>query len=188
MFFVFVFFLAGEQREPTLSLNPLSGWLQESLEIFRPVVYTAFAQGFKEFLGNVLYNSGEFAALCGVSTRVEQVVNSGCSLGNLECFKYERSEDDQSELQITAGITRHHATAHVSDIPACNAAGFSVDSFQDPVASKILSCNAESDVWDDYTAKKEAWRRAVGIVRILLQSDLLVETGLTRNDKEAVLF
>jgi len=180
--------LAGEQRKPTLSLNPLSSWLQESLEIFRPVVYTAFAQGFKEFLGNVLFNSGEFAALCGVSTRVEQLVNSGCSLGILGSFKCECSEDYQSELQMTPGITRHHANAYVSDIPARDAAGLSADSFQDPVASRSLSSDVENDVWDDYTAKKEAWRRAVGVVRILLQSDLLVETGLTRTDKEAVLF
>ena len=152
------------------------------------MVYTAFAQGFKEFLGNVLYNSGEFAALCGVSTRVEQLVKSGCSLGNLGSFKYECSEDDQSELQITAGTTLYHATAHVSDIPARNAASFSVDNFQERATSKRLSSDAENDVWDDYTAKKEAWRRAVGIVRILLQSDMLVETGLTRSDKEAVLF
>ena len=171
-----------------MSLNPLSGWLQESLEIFRPVVYTAFAQGFKEFLWNVLYNSGEFAALCGVSTRVEQLVHSGCSFGNLGSFKYECSEDDQSELQIMAEITPHHATARVSDIPTRNVAGLSADSFQDSIASKRLSSDAESDVWDNYIAKKEAWRRAVGVVRILLQSDMLVETGLTRTDKEAVLF
>lgn len=151
-------------------------------------MYTAFAQGFKEFLGNVLYNSGEFAALCGVSTHVEQLVKAGCSLGNLGSFRYECSEDNQSELQITAGTTLHHATAHVSDISARNAASFGVDNFQDRVSSKRLSSDAEGDVWDDYTAKKEAWRRAVGIVRILLQSDMLVETGLTRSDKEAVLF
>ena len=151
-------------------------------------MYTAFAQGFKKFLGNVLYNSGEFSALCGVSTRVEQLVKSGCSLGNLGSFKYECSEDDQSEFQIMAGTTLHHATAHVSDIPACNAPSFSGGNFQDPVASKRLSSDAEGDVWDDYTAKKEAWRRAVGIVRILLQSNMLVETGLTRSGKEAVLF
>ena len=151
-------------------------------------MYTAFAQGFKEFLGNVLYNSGELAARCGVSTHVEQLVKSGCSLSNLGSFKYECSGEDQSELQITAGTTLHHATALVSDIPAPKATSFSVDNFQDPVASKRLSSDAESDVWDDYTAKKEAWRRAVGIIRILLQSDMLVETGLTRNDKEAVLF
>lgn len=152
------------------------------------MVYTAFAQGFKEFLGNVLYNSGEFAAFCGVSTSVEQLVKSGCSLGNLESFKYECSEYDQSQLQITTGTTLHHATAHVSDIPARNAVSFGVDNFQDSVAAKRLFAEEENDVWDDYTAKKEAWRRAVGIVRILLQSDMLVETGLTRSDNEAVLF
>lgn len=151
-------------------------------------MYTAFAQGFKEFLGNVLYNSGEFAALCGVSTHVEQLVKSGCSLGNLGSFKNECSEDDQSELQIMAGTTLHHATAHVSDIPVRKATSFNVDNFQDAVASKRLFSDSESDVWDDYIAKKEAWRRAVGIIRILLQSDMLVETGLSRSDKEAVLF
>lgn len=151
-------------------------------------MYTAFAQGFKEFLGNVLYNSGQFVALCGVSTHVEQLVNSGCSLGNLGSFKYECSEDNQSELQITAGITHHDATAQVSDNHARHAAGFTVNNFQDSVTSKRLPCDVESVVWDDYIAKKEAWRRAVGIVRILLQSDMLVETGLGRSDKEAVLF
>lgn len=184
-----LFSFEGEQRQSGLSLNPLSGWLQESLEVFRPVVYTAFAQGFKEFLGNILYNSGEFAALCGVSTRVEELVHSGCSLGNLGRFRYECSEDEQSELQITAGTTYHRATAHASDTPARNAAGFTVDNFQaDPVASKRWSYDVDSCVWDCYTAKKEAWRRAVGIVRTLLQSDVLVETGLARSDKEAVLF
>jgi len=181
-----LFSFAGEQRQSGLSL---SGWLQESLEIFRPVVYTAFAQGFKEFLGNILYNSGEFAALCGVSTRVEELVHSGCCLSNLGRFRCECSEDDHRELQITAGTTHHRATEHASDTHARNAAGFTDNNFQaDPVASKRWSCEVDSCVWDCYTAKKEAWRRAVGIVRTLLQSDMLVETGLARSDKDAVLF
>lgn len=31
-------------------------------------------------------------------------------------------------------------------------------------------------VWDDFLAKKEAWRRAVGVVCILLQTDMLIIT------------
>ena len=165
-----------------MSRNPLSGWLQESLELFRPLVYTAFAQGFKEFLKNVLQNSGKFTSPCGVSAHVEQLVNSGSSLEILERFQDEK--DNQYELQITEGITHDH----VPNLPARDPAGFSVNCSGDPVGSKLLSRDIESVVWDDYTAKKEAWRRAVGLVRILLQSDMLVETGLGRNDREAVLF
>lgn len=121
-----------------------------------------------------------------MSAHVEQLVNSGSSLEILERFQDEK--DNQYELQITEEITCHHAIDHVPNIPARDPAGFSVNSSGDPVGSKLLSRDVESVVWDDYTAKKEAWRRAVGLVRILLQSDMLVETGLGRNDKEAVLF
>ncbi|KAL9966260.1 hypothetical protein ACROYT_G024308 [Oculina patagonica] len=178
--------LAGEQNEPKVSLNPLSGWLQGSLEMFRPLVYAAFAQGFREFLGNVLQNSGKFTTPCGVSAHVEQLVNSGCSLDILGSFNDENSEDNQNEVQNTEGITRHHARGHASYITASDRAGSG--SPIKPAGSKCLSFDVESLVWDDYTAKKEAWRRAVGIVRILLQSDMLVQTGLGGSENEAVLF
>lgn len=169
-----------------MSLNPLSGWLQESLEMFRPLVYTAFAQGFREFLGNVLQNSGKFAAPCGVSAHVEQLINSGCSLDVLGYLADDNSEDNQNEVQNTEGITRHHARGHASNFTASGRAG--LGSPINPAGSKRLPYDVESLVWDDYIAKKEAWRRAVGIVRILLQTDMLVQTGLGRSENEAVLF
>ena len=38
--------------------RPLSGWLEGGMEHFRPLVYAAFAEGFKEFLASVITNSG----------------------------------------------------------------------------------------------------------------------------------
>ena len=81
---------------------------------------------------------------------------------------------------------RHHARPHAPEMTASDPAGSG--SPIDPAGSKHLSYDTESPIWDDYIAKKEAWRRAVGVVRILLQSDMLIQTGLERSDNEAVLF
>jgi len=35
----------------------------------------------------------------------------------------------------------------------------------------------ELSIVDDYIAKVNAWQRAVGVVCILLQSDMIIETG-----------
>ena len=179
-----------------MSLNPLSGWLQESLEPFRPLVYTAFAQGLKDFLCSVLLNSGEFTSPSGASGYAEQLVNEGLSLDVLERFKDDNNSDhNRRELQFTEEIQEDHGIDHVPSrdpamehVPSRDPAGCSADKLGVPVDSKRLTYEVESHVWDDYTAKKEAWRRAVGVVRILLQSDMLVETGLGRRESEVVLF
>lgn len=39
----------------------------------------------------------------------------------------------------------------------------------------------EFSVVDDYVTKENAWRRAVGVVCVLLQSDMIIETGSQNN-------
>ena len=154
--------------------------------MFRPLVYTAFAQGFREFLGNVLKNSGKFTTPCGVSAHVEQLVNSAGCLDIFGTFNDENSKDDPNELQNAEEITHPNGRGHVPGIPARDPAGSG--SPIDPARPNCFCSDVDNLVWDDYTAKKEAWRRAVGIVRILAQSDMLVQTGLGRSESEAVLF
>lgn len=170
-----------------MPLFPLPGWLQESLELFRPLVYTAFAEGFKEFLGNVLHNSGRFITLHGVSTSLEQLINAGSYLDFLGSFQEEISENKRSELEIVAGITQDCAKTDSSNFPTCETTQNWTSSVNDPGNSGSSFLEADCVVWDDFAAKKEAWKRAVDIVRILLQSDMLVETGL-ESRKEADLF
>ncbi|KAJ7389878.1 chaperone-mediated protein complex assembly [Desmophyllum pertusum] len=111
-----------------------------------------------------------------------------CLLTQEALWKFLNGFKMRRTINMNSRSQKNHAHDHVPNLPARDPAGFSVNSSGDPVGSKLLSRDIESLVWDDYTAKKEAWRRAVGLVRILLQSDMLVETGLGRNDREAVLF
>lgn len=149
-------------------------------------MFAAFAQGLKDFLCSVLLNSGEFNSPSGASGYAEQLVIEGLSLDVLERFKDDKNSDhNRRELQITEEIKEDHRIDHV---PSRDPAGCSADKLGFPVDSKRLTYEIESHVWDDYTAKKEAWRRAVGVVRILLQSDMLVETGLGRRESKVVLF
>ena len=172
-----------------MSVNYLSGWMHESLEFFRPLVYTAFSHGFKEFLGSILHNSGKFTTPYGVSTYLAQLINTGSSLDFLGSLREEISENNRSEFESVAEITRDHARTRVLDFPTRLPARNSTSSLNDPVVgSGSLPREVEGLVWDDYTAKNEAWKRAVGIVRILLQTDMLVETGLERGTKDADLF
>ncbi|PFX30518.1 Bardet-Biedl syndrome 12 protein [Stylophora pistillata] len=170
---------------PSFSFNPLSGWLQESIEVFRPLVYTAFAQGLKDFLCSVLLNSGNFTSHSGASSYVEKLVNEGLTLDDLERFQDDHSDDHRGQPLRAEGIKGGHA---MDRVPPRDPAGFSTDHFRDLFDSKQETRKVKSHVWDNYTAKKEAWRRAVGVVRILLQSDMFVETGLRQSKSEIALF
>lgn len=144
------------------------------------MVYTAFAQGLKYFLCSVLLNSGDFTSLSGTSVYVEQLVNEGLTLDVLE-----KSDDHRGEPRRARGIKGGHAKDRV---PSCDPTGFPAENVRDPFDSRQVTYKVKSSVFDDYTAKKEAWRRAVAVIRILLQSDMLVETGLGQSKSEIVLF
>ena len=183
-----LFFATEEQNESKTLLKPLSGWLQESLEQFRPLVYTAFAQGFKEYLGNILHNSGSLTTPCGISTYLEQLINTKFSLVFIDSSREESSADNCSELDVDAENTLGLSRTRVANIPTPDPTKNSNTRLNDPFHSGKLSFEAESLVWDDYIAKKEAWKRAVNVVRILLQSDMLIETGLECSSGQADLF
>ena len=154
------------------------------------MVYKAFAQGFKEFLGSVLRNSGKFTSVHGISAYIEQLINKGLSLNFLESFHEGISESNRNELDIISEITRDHARTHDPNFTTRDPAQDLMSSLDGHIGSGSLSRESENPdvVWDDYTAKKEAWSRAVGIVRILLQADMLVETGLEQGVKGVDLF
>lgn len=149
------------------------------------MVYTAFAQGLKYFLCSVLFNSGDFTSLSGTSVYVEQLFNEGLTLDVLEKSKDDHSDDHRGEPRRARGIKGGHAKDHV---PSCDPTGFPAENVRDPFDSRQVTYKVKSSVFDDYTAKKEAWRRAVAVIRILLQSDMLVETGLGQSESEIVLF
>ena len=153
-------------------------------------MYKAFAQGFKEFFGSVLLNSGKFTSPHGISTHIEQLINTGLSLNFLGSFHKGISENNCNGLDIISEITRDHARTHDPNFTTRDPAQDLTSSLDDHLGPGSLSRETGNlDLaWDDYTAKKEAWRRAVGIVRILLQADMLVETGLEQGTKGVDLF
>lgn len=148
-------------------------------------MYTAFAQGLKDFLCSVLLNSGNFTSHSGASSYVEKLVNEGLTLDVLERFQDDHSDDHRGQPLRAEGIKGGHA---MDRVPPRDPAGFSTDNFRDLFDSKQETRKVKSHVWDNCTAKKEAWRRAVGVVRILLQSDMFVETGLRQSKSEIALF
>ena len=154
------------------------------------MVYKAFAQGFKEFLCSVLRNSGKFTSAHGISTYIEQLINKGLSLNFLESFHEGISENNRNGLDITSEITRDHARTRDPNFSTRDPAQDLTSSLDGHIGSGSLSREAENPdlVMDDYKAKIEAWSRAVGIVRILLQADMLVETGLEQGVKRVDLF
>lgn len=86
-----------------------------------------------------------------------------------------------------AQVLHPHARLHNTNIPIQEHMQSFLENLDDVVACESLSHEAENFVWDDYIAKKAAWKRAVGIVKILRHSDRLVQTGLHNTENEADL-
>lgn len=177
------FTLTGKQSDPKMGSHSLSGWLQESLELFRPLAYSVFAQGFKEFVASILHNSGKYTTTHGMSTFLEELISEGGSLGLRGSFHEEMSDNYCSRSGMFTENMRDHERTRGPDILLREPA----QSFPRSLDDRFTGGD-ENFVWDDYTAKVEAWKRAIGIVRILLQSDLLIETGLTSGANQADLF
>ena len=184
----FILVFTGQQNKSQKSRSSLSGWLDGSLEVFRLLVYSAFAEGFKDYLGSVVHNSGTLTIPSGVSAYIEELITAGSCLDFLLNTEEEKSANtlNDNEAQNECGLSR----ANVKDLAAASGsmtpakAGVGA-----PIHSGKLSHKVEMLLlWDDYSAKKEAWKRALGVVRILLQSDKLIKTGLKSNSLEADIF
>ena len=173
----------GKQSDPKMPGFSLSGWLQESLELCRPLAYSVFTQGFKEFLASILRNSGKYTTIHGMSTFLEELISEGSSLGLCGSFHEDMSDNYCSRIGMFTENMRDHERTSGPDFFSREPAQSFPRSLDDR-----FTCGDENLVWDDYTAKIEAWKRAIGIVRILLQSDMLVETGLTSGANQADLF
>lgn len=159
-----------------------------SLEVFRPLVYSAFSEGFKDYLGSVVHNSGTLTIPSGVSSYIEELITAGFFLDFLLNAEEEKSVNTLNDIE--AKNTRGHPRANVKDFAA---ASCSMTRAKAGVGALLhsgkLSHKVEMPlVWDDYSAKKEAWKRALGVVGILLQSDKLIKTGLESNSREADIF
>ena len=152
------------------------------MEHFRPLVFAAFAEGFKDLLVSVITNSGMFTSLDGVSTHVENLIKKGLSLNSHGSIGTKTFDNTRNRLGVLADVLREH-----NDLPPREIRQNFLESLNHNVAFEDLSREGESLVWDNYTAKKEAWKRAVGIVRVLLQTDTLVQTGLNGAENEAEL-
>lgn len=170
--------LTAEQHESAKVSRPLSGWLEGGMENVRPLVYAAFADGFKEFLASVITNSGHFTSLHGVSTHVEYLIKKGLSLNSHGSIGSKTFESTHNQPGVLADVSLEHTEL---------SSGETTQKFHN-VTFEDKSREVETLVWDNYMAKKEAWKRAVGIVRVLLQTDMLVQTGLNAAENEAELF
>ncbi|XP_068743769.1 uncharacterized protein [Montipora capricornis] len=179
--------LAAEQHESGNALHPLPGWLGENVDLFRPFVYSVFAEGFKAFLASVISNSRMFTNPHGVSTYVENLVNKELPLDFHQRSCYKIFENSYNELGVIAQVLHPLARLHNTNLPTQENMQSFLENLDDGVACESLSHEAENFVWDDYVAKKAAWKRAVGIVKILLHSDRLVQTGLHNTENEADL-
>ena len=162
--------------------RPLSGWLEGGMEHFRPLVYAAFAEGFKEFLASVITNSGHFTSLHGVSTHVEYLIEKGLSLNSHGSIGTKTFESTHNQPGVPTDVRREH-----TDLSSRETMQNFPENLNHNVTFEDKSREVETLVWDNYTAKKEAWKRAVGIVRVLLQTDMLVQTGLNAAENEAEL-
>ncbi|XP_067021332.1 Bardet-Biedl syndrome 12 protein homolog isoform X2 [Acropora muricata] len=171
-----------EQHESAKVSRPLSGWLEGGMEHLRPLVYAAFAEGFKEFLASVITNSGHFTSLHGVSTHVEYLIKEGLSLNSHGSIGTKTFESTHNQPGVLADVTREH-----TDLSSRETTQNFPENLNHNVTFEDKSREVETLVWDNYTAKKEAWKRAVGIVRVLLQTDMLVQTGLNAAENEAEL-
>ena len=151
-------------------------------------MYAAFAEGLKDYLGSVVHNSGTLTIPSGVSAYIEELIAAGSCLDFLLNTEEEKSVNTLNDIE--AKNTYGHSRANVKDLAAAFGSMTRAEAGVGALLhSGKLSHKVEMPlVWDDYFAKKEAWRRALGVVRILLQSDKLIKTGLESNSHEADIF
>ena len=162
-----------------MSVRRPSNWLQQSMPLFRPSVFKEFAQGIKDFLIRVVLNSGELNNQQALLF-VEGLINKKTS--NESSVKPRKAESFASQVELNWNCfpekLDNPRDRGESPTP-------SQEDFQDQTFSLISSLNrayspgvVDSTVWDDYSAKIEAWKRAVSVVKILLQCDCLIQTGI----------
>ena len=151
-------------------------------------MYSAFAEGFKDYLGSVVHNSGTLTIPSGVSVYIEELITAGFSLDFLLNTEEEKSVNTLNDIEAQNACG--HPRANVKDFAAASGSMSGAKAgVGAPIHSGKLSHKVEIPlVWDDYSAKREAWKRALGVVRILLQSDKLIKTGLESNSLEADIF
>ena len=151
-------------------------------------MYSAFAEGFKDYLGSVVHNSGTLTIPSGVSAYIEELITAGFSLDFLLNTEEEKSVNTLNDIEAQNACG--HSRASVKDFAAASGSMTRAKArVGAPLHSGKLSHKVEMPlVWDDYSAKKESWKRALGVVRILLQSDKLIKTGLESNSHEADIF
>ena len=148
-------------------------------------MYSAFAEGFKDYLGSVVHNSGTLTIPSGVSAYIEELITAGFSLDFLLNTEEEKSVNTLNDIEAQNACG--HPRANVKDFAAAfgSMTGAKAGAGAPIHSGKLFHKVEISLVWDDYSAKKEAWKRALGVVRILLQSDKLIKTGLESNSLEA---
>ena len=151
-------------------------------------MYSVFAEGFKDYLESVLHNSGTLTIPSGVSADIEELITAGFSLDFLLNTEEEKSVNTLNDIEAQNAC--EHSRANVKDLAAASGSMTRAEAGVGTMLhSGKLSHKVEMPlVWDDYSAKKEAWKRALGVVRILLQSDKLIKTGLESNSDEGDIF
>ena len=151
-------------------------------------MYSAFADGLRDYLGNVVHNSGTLTIPSGVSAYIEELITAGSCLDFLLNTEEEKSVNTLNDIEAQNACG--HSRASVKDFAAASGSMTRAKArVGAPLHSGKLSHKVEMPlVWDDYSAKKESWKRALGVVRILLQSDKLIKTGLESNSHEADIF
>ena len=151
-------------------------------------MYSAFADGLRDYLGSVVHNSGTLTIPSGVSAYIEELITAGSCLDFLLNTEEEKSVNTLNDIEAQNACG--HSRASVKDFTAASGSMTRAKArVGAPLHSGKLSHKGEMPlVWDDYSAKKESWKRALGVVRILLQSDKLIKTGLDSNSHEADIF
>ena len=184
----FILVSTGQQNKSQKSRSSLPGWLDGSLEVFRPLVYSAFADGLRDYLGSVVHNSGTLTIPSGVSAYIEELITAGSCLDFLLNTEEEKSVNTLNDIEAQNACG--HSRPSVKDFAAASGSVTRAKArVGAPLHSGKLSHKVEMPlVWDDYSAKKESWKRALGVVRILLQSDKLIKTGMESSSHEADIF
>ena len=151
-------------------------------------MYSAFADGLRDYLGSVVHNSGTLTIPSAVSAYIEELITAGSCLDFLLNTEEEKSVNTLNDIEAQNACG--HSRASVKDFAATSGSMTRAKArVGAPLHSGKLSHKVEMPlVWDDYSAKKESWKRALGVVRILLQSDKLIKTGLDSNSHEADIF
>ena len=161
-------------------------WTSKAMDEFRPAVYSAFIEGFETYLMSVLLNSGQFATSCHSLTFLKDQLQgtSTRTLPNLECHPLLHIEGfDAHDNQLEGGLCQ--GKSHGTKLSTENDISAEKTLFRyEQERSETQECRSDvyedSIVWDDFVSKCEAWRRAVGVVLTLLQSDILITTGVNR--------